>query len=145
MISHLFGHQTRRLTCALSPGGRKGRSLGRENWDKGWVERGRWQASSWDDGWTESGRTRPKDRQRLTWLLVSDSPKMKLGLFSLNLSYCGILKAYSLQMSHCRCSKKGQNVTALGCGNGAWEERGRRGRIERWTDGWNWQKGKNVT
>lgn len=35
VISHLFGYTAKRVTCALSPSGRKGLQLGRENWDKG--------------------------------------------------------------------------------------------------------------
>lgn len=83
MISHLFGFLTRKLTCTSSPDGRKGRCLGRENRDKGWVERGRCQGSSWDGGCTvtESERTRPKDRRRLMWLLVADLPAVEHDLF----------------------------------------------------------------
>lgn len=58
LISHLFGHPTRRVTWVASPGGRKGRRLGRENWDKGWAERGRWRGGSWDVA--DSKRTRLK-------------------------------------------------------------------------------------
>lgn len=35
MISHLFWESDKRLTCALNPGGRKGRRLGQEKRDKG--------------------------------------------------------------------------------------------------------------
>lgn len=60
MISHLLGQKTRGMTWVLSPSGRKGRHLGRENQDKGWAERGRWRTGSWDVRLTveDSERTR---------------------------------------------------------------------------------------
>lgn len=75
MISHLFGHQTRRLTFALSPGGRKGRRLDQENQGLGlnraWaMEGGR--RCSWDGSRLWKNETKCRGYWWLVWLLVSD-------------------------------------------------------------------------
>lgn len=146
MISHLFGHKTRRVTCASSPGGRKGRHLGRENRDKGWAERGRRRSSSWD-------AVADSERQTLTAADVIASLRTRQADWREG----GLLFSESVPLRRSRKKriqhgwvigvvwKTGRNVNgAGGQEDGAWEERGRRGRMEGQADGGDWQELKNV-
>lgn len=79
--------------------------------------------ASGDGGWTVARLWKTKDRRLLTWSLVSDSATSERA-------------AVPLRRQHGWVTENGRNVAAPGCEDGAWEERGRRGR----TEGRDWWK-----